>query len=92
MKYPECFGDMGHKIHCLGYDPTAESLDEDERAEAVRGEAIGCHGCGAFDPCWKISMNTNIHGADLNMAERLAAIEDALGGGGTPPGGFTRLH
>jgi hypothetical protein len=92
MEYPDCFGDMGHKIYCLGYDPTAEQLDEDERTEAVQAEAIDCHACEAFEPCWKISLNTNIHSNDLNMAERLAAIEGALGGGSSPPGGFSRLH
>lgn len=91
MEYPECFGDMGHKICCLGYEPGAEGMGEEERAEALRQEAIACHTCPAFDPCWKVSLNTGIHGSELNLSERLSAIESALGGGSGSTGGF-RIH
>jgi hypothetical protein len=92
MEYPECFGDMGHKVYCLGYEAPTGSLDEDERSEAIRREAIACHRCRVFDPCWKISLNAGLHGSELHVADRLSAIESALGGGGPQPRGFHRMH
>jgi hypothetical protein len=92
MDYPECFGDMGHKICCFGYEPSAEAVGEEERAEASRKEAIACHACQVFEPCTKISLNTGLHGGELNLAERLSAIESALGGGEAGPGGLSRYH
>ena len=92
MEYPECFGDMGHKVVCLGYSPAGESLGDEERAEASRDEAIACHACQVFEACTKISLNTGIHGCELNVSERLASIEHVLGGGDDGPKGFSRLH
>ena len=92
MEYPECFSDMGHKIYCLGYDPAADGMSDEQRSEAVRREAIACHACPVFDPCWKISLNSGVHGSELNVAERLTGIESALGGVGPDSTGFGRLH
>ncbi len=91
MEYPECFGDMGHKIVCLGYSDEAEGVDEHERSEASRREAIACHACQAFEPCSMVSLNVGLHGGELNLAERLNAIESALGGEAGPKG-YTRVH
>ncbi len=92
MEYPECFGDMGHKVCCLGYEPSADAMGEEERAEATRREAIACHACHVFEPCTKISLNSGLHSSELNIAERLAAIESALDGGEPGPMGSSRIH
>jgi hypothetical protein len=91
MEYPECFGDMGHKIVCLGYSPSAEAVAEHERSDVCRQEAIACHACNVFDPCSKISLNSGLHGSELNVADRLNAIESALGGEAGPKG-YSRVH
>lgn len=92
MEYPECFGDMGHKICCLGYEPAADAMGDDERTEASRKEAIACYACPVFEPCTSISLNVGLHGCELNLAERLTAIEGALGGSEAGPKGFSRFH